>query len=272
GTTFSVELYTLAPDGQRFIVGKIDRVTALTDEEAEAAKKYFQKSGWLKLMAQQVEAVAGNSQILDVGTEGLGMFNVRFKTEDVTIYDPFRPVAENDRVRRLTRYRLVSMDDEPADDEEPLSEQREISRRGTQSLKSTAPIIRRSSEAKAFDPVHNHLQNKIFELLRQRFGVDKVLMEDNFVDIKVIKPGKVVYLEIKTDPTPRKAIRQALGQLMDYAFFASPTRELVQLIVVAPGELRPTDENYVQRLTQEFKIPISYRQFTLESREFDIDS
>jgi hypothetical protein len=172
----------------------------------------------------------------------------------------------------LKRYQLVSIDESITEEEDtdPLEAIPAI-RTGTREFKSTAPIIRKASSAKEFDPIHNQMQNELFVLLSSRFAEGSVLLEDNFVDLKIITPNKVIFVEVKTDPTPRRAIRQALGQLMEYAFFNQKNATLnINLIVVAPGKAGVEDEKYLKKLEQEFKIPISYRRFVLGEQTFEL--
>jgi hypothetical protein len=62
GTTFSVELYSIAPGGDRFLVGRIKNLEAITQSAAEAVKMQFQKNGWLTLMSQQVADIGVNPE------------------------------------------------------------------------------------------------------------------------------------------------------------------------------------------------------------------
>ena len=89
------------------------------------------------------------------------------------------------------------------------------------------------------DQVHNRIQERLFHLLRDAYGPKCVFMEKDFVDLRVSHPDLEALIEVKSDHNPRYAIRQALGQLLDYAFAASKAEDApadLLLVVAAPGE------------------------------------
>jgi hypothetical protein len=89
-----------------------------------------------------------------------------------------------------------------------------------------------------------------------RYGKRNVSLESDNVDI-TIKDGKTtILIEIKTDPNPRAAIREAIGQLLEYAYYRPGTG--APDLVIAPGKLDKAAAAYIERLRTEFKIPISY--------------
>jgi hypothetical protein len=74
-------------------------------------------------------------------------------------------------------------------------------------------------------------------------------MEENFADLKVTAGQRVVLIEVKSDPRPRSAIRQALGQLLEYASRCAEDGELVtDRVVAGPGELQEGDARFLQHL------------------------
>jgi hypothetical protein len=85
-----------------------------------------------------------------------------------------------------------------------------------------------------------------------------VTLESNNVDITITDEKKTILIEIKTDSNPRAAIRAAIGQLLEYAYYRSPTEIGVELVVIAPGKLDKSADEYIRRLRTEFNIPILY--------------
>src|SRR3546814_3124822 len=70
--------------------------------------------------------------------------------------------------------------------------------------------------------------------------------------------------EIKSDLEPRTVIREALGQILEYAFH--PRRQHVlplRLIIVGRCELRAEDGAYLDRLRANFGLPIEYRSVSI---------
>ena len=84
--------------------------------------------------------------------------------------------------------------------------------------------------------------------------------EEDFVDVEVRTLSERILFEIKSDLEPRSVIRQALGQILEYAYY--PTREEtlpVKLVIVGRGRLSDAARSYLNRLKQEFHLPIEYR-------------
>jgi hypothetical protein len=71
---------------------------------------------------------------------------------------------------------------------------------------------------------HNTMQRALYDLLKLEFGKNHVGCE-NFtclgtrIDLVVKQDDKYRFYEIKTDLSPRVCLRQAIGQLLEYAFF-----------------------------------------------------
>jgi hypothetical protein len=131
--------------------------------------------------------------------------------------------------------------------------------------------LREGIPAREADLVHNQLQNELFELLVDKFGKDAVEMESGFADIRVRRGGKLVLIEIKSDPRPRFAIRAALGQLIEYAYVAQKNGdECTDLVVAGPGELSPLDVAYLDYLRRERRLPIRYACVRRGIRDFDV--
>jgi hypothetical protein len=90
-----------------------------------------------------------------------------------------------------------------------------------------------------------------------------VIRESGNVDIRVSEGQRAILIEIKTDPNPRAAIREAIGQLLEYAYYRPETRiGVLELVIIAPGKLDKTAEKYIQRLQTDFSIPISYCSYS----------
>ena len=85
---------------------------------------------------------------------------------------------------------------------------------------------------------------------------------DGRVDLIAQRGVDLEFYEIKTAPSARLCIRQALGQLMEYGFWPGAARP-AKLFVVGEPPLDGKAEDYLQSLREEFKIPIYYRQVVI---------
>jgi hypothetical protein len=253
GKDLDVRLYTISPTGSWFYVGHLHRCEALTEELADEARTEFKKRGWFKDMLRQVRHVGGDVKGLQYDEATL-IFNVRFRPADAELYDPAVPVGPRDAIRRLRRYTLTSVRNSVVQ-----VEQQWASRVAATELRPTGKRSREGLPAGEIDLVQNQLQNELFKILVSRYGKQSVVMEEGFVDIKLRTGEAVTLLEVKSDSRPRFAIREALGQLLEYAFVAEADGETVkELIVAGPGELRPRDRDYLEHLRKRWELPLRY--------------
>jgi hypothetical protein len=115
---------------------------------------------------------------------------------------------------------------------------------------------------------HNILQQALYRHLASKYGSNNVRMEQptgigTNVDLAIRRPDSYWFYEIKTFQSPRACIREALGQLLEYAFWPGPLREVSRLVIV--GESRGTADvaEYCAYLKKAFSLPVEYEQFVL---------
>lgn len=255
GQRIELLLYTINPVKDRLYVGEIKNCEVLTITQAEHAVAEFRARGWLKIMTEQVAEVGGRADHIGGSVPAYDVFNVRFRKEDLRIYDPLKLAPKGDRVRTLNRYILVTADS--------ATETQWRSRRGSSQIPSTRAITRKGTPTVTYDPVHKRLQSELFAQLQDRFGAENVVLEQEYVDITVQDAARTVLIEIKTDPDCRLAIRHAIGQLLEYAYY-SPSKQMDkhELLILAPPVLDNMAADYLRRVREAFKIPISYASYS----------
>lgn len=131
------------------------------------------------------------------------------------------------------------------------------------------PVTRSASPKSTANRLHNDIQNRLYAFLKAQLGSRSVGTEldtgsGTAVDVVTRHRGKTIFYEIKTAPSVRACIRQALPQLLEYAFWPEDYRA-DELIIVS--HLAPTAaaNRYVRHLRQKFNLPLSYRQFDLNA-------
>lgn len=115
---------------------------------------------------------------------------------------------------------------------------------------------------------HNFLQDLLERQLKRQYGTDNVCHEVpsglgcNRIDLVVRSSQEYWFYDIKTFSSPRACIREAIGQLLEYAFWPG-CQEACRLIVV--GESAPDDDvlEYCRRLKNHFSLPVEYQQIVL---------
>ena len=114
---------------------------------------------------------------------------------------------------------------------------------------------------------HNDLQTAFHQQLVSKYGAKNVGTENTFVpgtSIDVVVRNKDAYwfYEIKASRFPRACLREAIGQLLEYAFWpGAPAVE--RLIVVGESPLDKDAADYLCSLKKRFSLPIEYEQITV---------
>lgn len=255
GEKLNLVLYTRSPEKQQLYVGRLRDCEVLTSEKAEIALAEYLRSGWLDEMVSQVNSAGGTGSLIrQPRPPVVYLFNVRFRPWQFEPFDPPREAEPNDPIRRPpNRYQLERME------ESVLPKRRRLgSRAGTRQHKRTGKAQRKGHPDTVYDLAHNRLQNRLLDLLADKYGKN-VVMEEDWVDVRVDCRDLLAYIEVKSKPFPRLAIREALGQLLHYAWFYPPkTGRTPRLVVAAPAKVTPEAEEFLRWLKDRFRIGIEY--------------
>lgn len=128
--------------------------------------------------------------------------------------------------------------------------------------KKASTIIQLSQEQIERDLWHAKLQQKLYHRLADKFGKENVGTEihgknGTSIDVVVKKGGNYWFYEIKTAPTARVCIREALGQILEYAFWPG-AKEAARLVIVGEHPLDSEAKEYLAILNARFSLPIEY--------------
>ena len=113
---------------------------------------------------------------------------------------------------------------------------------------------------------HYELQIALHRSLEKEFGDAGTECRCSIgtkVDVAVRhKNNTYWFYEIKTASTPRGCIREAIGQLLEYAYWPGGPK-VKKLFVVGESEMDEDGTEYLRRLKKRFRLPIEYKQFTV---------
>lgn len=133
--------------------------------------------------------------------------------------------------------------------------------------KKTGVVIgKRQSGPQTATLLHNEIQNRLFDQLVAKYGKSCVGTENSTgdgtsIDL-VVKTAKFCWFyEIKTAPSVKACIRQALPQLIEYAYWHGANDRADKLIVVGPKKITPQATAYLKFLRDEFGLPVFYECF-----------
>lgn len=247
-------LYTIEPDKRRRFVSIIDAVECLDDRQAREAVAEFKRRGWFQTMRDDIKRVDGNLDAFGSGDYAPHILNVRFRLANVQMFPPDSYVSADHPIHPLSRYQLYSIS------ETFSAEVMTLLRAGFPDLPEARSFVRAGSAPVECTPEHSRMQARLMELLQAEFPEAVILREQDFVDVSVRTPGKLILFEIKSDLDPRTVIRQALGQILEYAYHPARNHQLpVELVIVGRNPLSPADEEYLALLRRWFSLPLSYR-------------
>mgnify|MGYP005844136139 CR=1 FL=1 len=257
GQNLDVTLYTIEADKKSRLVATINQVEGLTEDQAKDAVQAFKAKGWFDIMKQEIQAISGNGDALGTTHWAPHILNVRFKTENVDFYPTDTYLEESQWLKDRHRYMLYKFEQE----EREAVEKAVARRRGTHDAPKIRKLFRRGIKPVEFTPEHQKIQAKLVEELRKKYPKKSIICEEDYVDVRVETADEVIYYEIKTDLDPRTVIRQAIGQLLEYAYHPSRNgRQPDKLVVVGRGGLTEQNSEYLNRLCNEFSLPLSYLQ------------
>lgn len=258
GQTIDVILWAIEPERKRVYVGEITNCEVLTKDQSRQAFIAHKQSGWLEHMREDVRSIKGSVEKLSTD----GIFNIRFRPSNAILFDIPRVAKPDDRISRLKRYSpLVA-----ADTDDPAANTAYISgRRGLTTLPQLGMGVRSSSKGGTMQQSHILLQKALMSRLQKRYGIESVVREQDWVDLSVSASKRKLLVELKTHASVRRCIREALGQILEYAYLRPKSDgEEYELFIVGPGVIDPETRAYLELLNQRFSIPISYCQFSLD--------
>jgi hypothetical protein len=120
--------------------------------------------------------------------------------------------------------------------------------------------------------LHNIIQNSFYRELKIKYSKDVITLEyKKRIDIVRETADTLYFYEIKPFENVPACLRQAIGQLIEYAHLFSDTSKQIKLIIVGPGEARGDASVYLQHYQDIVRIPLSYEQHIASNRRAEMD-
>jgi len=127
----------------------------------------------------------------------------------------------------------------------------------------TGVTVRRAMDETDVEHIHDEMRDALYASLIDQHGAQHVSCEEitcsgRPADIVLRLPNSYELFEIKTWRAPRDCVRDALGQLLEYAYWpGSPSYSA--LWIVGPSPLDEATRRHLAGLHERFNIPIDYR-------------
>lgn len=267
GKTFDVWLYTInSATKERFWVGSIRNLQVLLPDQIESAWSQYEVNGWLDEMRQQINGIDPAQHDFS-GHIGEAVFNVRFRPEDTTIYP--EPIKVDTDSPVMTYQRYVFVDAQGVSLPEVSQEEQFSFIAGEHGAVGSITPSTYDRQAKTIQMAkqHQELSRKLYKHLvnvhgSENVGTENRTLYNTAVDI-VRRDGEDLYFyEIKTYSSLKKSIREAIGQLLEYSYWA--TGQLAkELIIVTSLPADAETRSYMSNLRQTLNLLIWYQQFDL---------
>jgi hypothetical protein len=274
GQKFDITLYTVDADtSRRYWVGEIKDLEVINEEEARYVWGQYEKKEWLISMKDEIKAVGGKLYNFP-SKDAVQLFNVRFKPSDGMLYDAAIEVPPDNPLFKINRYVLLNNEKKYntvnfttdtfdfANTNSPLPSEQNSSKK--QYERPPRVVEMKFLHKEISDKLHRHFAkiyglDKVKTNVRSGYGCNEV---DMIIERNDEKIKGYVYYEIKTYDSLRLSIREALGQILEYAMWPDKNRATKFVIVTqpCPNEV-DTAKKYFENLRKSLKINICYQSF-----------
>lgn len=110
---------------------------------------------------------------------------------------------------------------------------------------------------------HNKIQEALKIKLVKEYGKENVLLEENFVDVKVIQPNYIGLYEVKSSSWASDCVREALGQILFYSYHDQDKR-VKKIFVVGQYPANEKDDGYIKYIKDRLKLDFEYLHVEIE--------
>jgi hypothetical protein len=127
-----------------------------------------------------------------------------------------------------------------------------------------------SIEEKAInlDIRHTLIQETLIKKLRTQYGDNNVIPEHPIggkkIDVVLKSSDDFIFYEIKVSGSAKACIRDAMGQLMEYAYWPGK-RNASSLVVIGEEAIDDKTMSYLKYLNNTFALPLHYEQIIIDN-------
>ncbi len=263
--TFDVSLYSINSDTkQRWWLGEIKGLEVVSAKESEKVYRKYKQNGWYKEMLSQLNQVGANIEEFKNFVTPDIFSVVRYKPSSLYLLDEPTEFSANDPAVTSNYYNLKNKIMEPNLEITKGFEFKAGHNAGNDSSKRSY-----GAHKGKVSLIHNQLQTALYEKLVNRFGVKCVGTEvqcgsGNRIDVVLKEKSKYSLYEVKVMNNAKSCIREAFGQLMEYAFYYDEIN-IHKLVVVSPHVINKRDKQYLQRINERFGFNLEYMHLTLSN-------
>lgn len=262
---FDMTLFTIEPDRRRRYVAHIRDMELLRPDYADLALECYRREGWYATMLAEIERAGGRPAAFGDPRFAKHPLNVRYRLENLVPYPPGFYAGDGDYAHRIKHYVISRLRDPAAVATNTTASVPRTAAAAAKAFPRSQPYFRSGTPGRLCTPEHAAMQRSLVERLRRLHPQHAVDFEVDGVDVLRESPEERVFYEIKSDLRPLSVIRQALGQLLEYAY-AQPRTDARRVALVIVGRRAPSVDEaaYLQRLRVQFALPLHYEVVDLD--------
>lgn len=135
-------------------------------------------------------------------------------------------------------------------------------RKGT-TKRNTKTHKRTVSRSYIVEQKHNKIQEALRKKLADKYGEKNVILEENYVDVKLIQPDYLGFYEVKSSSYASECIREALGQILLYSYHDQDKRTK-KIYVVGQYPANEQDYGYIDYIKEKLDLEFEYLNVEIE--------
>jgi hypothetical protein len=160
------------------------------------------------------------------------------------------------------KFNKVEIDDETEISDFSNNDTRRTKRKAAD-IRNTTRHIRTVTRSFVVEQRHNKIQEKLKNMLSETYGQENVILEENYVDIKLVQPNYISFYEVKSSSYASECIKEALGQILLYSLNDTDSRPKKH-IVVGQYPATENDKKYINFLKKNLKLEFEYINVEIE--------
>jgi len=264
GKKFRITLYTInSVTNEKWWIGKIHDAEVISKNDAVSIGRIYQKKGWYTEMYSQLQGVDARVTLSEVRNIVPCM---RFKKE--SLYLPDEPIEIANPKETLGSFYYVLLNDSSSG-KMPMAGRGGIRFRPGNRAKKGHSRRSYSTGNTEIELVHNDMVSSIYKQLASQYGAKAVGTEidtgfGTAIDIAVRKSSKYDIYEVKTGNNLKVCVREALGQILEYALYPDANLAL-NMVLVSYHKPSENIRKYLKHLRSVLGVKLFYQQFDLDT-------
>ncbi len=269
GNIYNISFYSIEKinsyKNKKWWLGKISSAEVISDEESERIYNIYKKNGWLSEMEADLRRLNLKLNAFKE-TRSDTFFNIRFKIYDMHLLDEPTEIEKSDPAIPSFYYNLLNKTQDPNISKKTSSK---FTFKPGHNPGKNETVTKSKGGKKDKSLFHNEIQTNIFNILEKKHKKGNVGTENDLgyqtkVDIVVKTKNSFIFYEIKTSQTAKAAIREAIGQIIEYAYWPDQ-KNAEKLVIVAPPSATDETKIYITRLRKKFNLPIFYQEYDVKN-------